>query len=331
MNISGPIDSRFRVDPIDEKRERQDREGKQRQKREYRGRSFEQQDGEEKPLLAMPKESTQSPAHDSLLIDKKLIQQANTYLDQLVSLESKVAQLLLLETQASYQPEIMNDHGRLLRRWQVGGVLFTRGSYDREKYLIEYYQGCSKLPLIVGDELGHSLSLFFEKEQEQPLSLRHCRDWGKTLMGQNKKLGVHFLLDREGSEIEGFNHEQKSSLRSGVRESKGLIARNLVPSEGVSSLQPFINAPFFPGVGKATNFCRQFIGIRTLFISEVREITYEMIVQTFHQGFEAFLVKDQISVVMDFLIRAVNEGKISEEQVQKRVLKLLALKAHLWG
>lgn len=329
MHSLGP--NGIRIDPIDQKRERQGDEGRQKQKREYRGRYFEQQDAEEKPRLAMPKDASTSITHDPILVDKVLIQQAHIYLEQLVNLESKIAQLLLLETQASYHPEIMNDHGRLLRRWQMGGVLFSKGSYDREKYLIEYYQSCSKLPLLVGDELGHSLSFFFEKEPEQSLSLRHCRDWGKALMGQNKRLGVHFLLDREGSEINGFSQEQKSSLRSGIRESKGLIARNLVPLEGISALQPFLNAPFFPDKGVGTNFSRQFIGIRTLFIAEVTEISYETLIKTFHQGFEAFLVKDQTSIVMDLLIRAVTEGKISEEQIQKRVLKLLALKAHLWG
>lgn len=328
MNSLGP-DPLIRVDPIDHKREKQDQEGKQKQKREYRGRSFEKQESEESPRLAIPKKEIAS-RQEPILVDKSLIQQANVYLQQLTNLESKVAQLLLLETQASYQPEIMNNHGWLLRRWQIGGVLFSRGSYDREKYLIEYYQSCSTLPLIVGDELGHSLSFFFEKESEQSLTLRHCRDWGKALMGQNKRLGVHFLLDREGSEIYGFNPDQKASLRSGIRESKGLIARDLVPSEGVSALQPFLNAPFIPGVGNTIN-CRQFIGVRTFFIAELIEINYEHIIHMFHQGFEAFLVKDQISVVMDFLIRAVNEGKISEDQIEKRVLKILALKAHLWG
>lgn len=368
MTIQGPqSDAYYHIEPVDSM-ENNDKEKERKQKQQVNYQGHQWAEGEDDLLLEkqLLQKREQKEAEGTrkkkqpLFIDKILLNKAERLLDQLTTVEDKIAQLCFYKTEASYDLKIQTELSELLCQWQLGGILFLSGTYKRQAYLIEYYQTLSTIPLLIGNDFTHNLSFYFyQKKPNNCFTIQNYRDLGKAIMGQNRSLGVHFLFDRE---IENsfsdlsFNEEQKVSFRKGIRAAHGVVARNLSPAKGVQKIHckqtPAFSAFFNMSFGLISSeyqknkpktqlfnpsllnhpkndFSEQFIGMCTLFLQECP--SQEKVIKAFKEGYEGFLIDGNVQEVIETFVQIVKKGEISEEELDKRVLKILALKIYFQG
>lgn len=339
MSIGPNIDPIYRA--IYKEQEEKKRDKKEKKQVNYQGRRWTEVDDpelslDEKLAQSDTKEKPDKKKSKVLYIEADLLNEAKKLLAEF-TLEEKIAQLCFYKTEAAYDLIKQKELEAQLLKWQLGGILFLRGSYKRQADLIAHYQTFLKIPLLIGNDFLHGLSFYFDEDiSKMPLTLQHVCDLGKAVMGQNRSLGVHFLFDRENVDI--FPHiplseEQKHSFRKGIRLANGVVARDLEPSKWIHKVSVSLPA-FLSGKQNAGNkqkkdaidSTEQFIGMRTFFLRECNST--EEVVKAFLEGYEAFVIETSIQEIIEACMKAVIEKVLSEDELDKHVLKVLMLKCY---
>ncbi|MFN0065711.1 MAG: hypothetical protein ACKVOH_05695 [Chlamydiales bacterium] len=253
-------------------------------------------------------------------------------------MEEKVAQLCFYQTEAVYDTSNQQHVELLIQAWQIGGLLFTKGQYRRQAYLVERYQELSKTLLLVGNDFLHGLSFYFEGEDlpdlNQPGLEKKFSDLGKAVMVLNRRLAVHFQFDkeREGRRLP-ITDEQTKAFRKGVREAHGIVGRqkNEQPTKVIPSHTLQRTSSFASNIGNliSNKVAQELIGVKTLnFLDLTSNRVYEeKLVKAFKEPYDAFLFSSNIQDAIRMICRAVKMGRISEAEIDRRVMKILILKA----
>jgi len=314
MNINGPFFDRYRIEPMRDATDEQQRRGDSRSI--YKGRQWRPK--QERCLFLSPK-SMRSIAQTEVPLDPKALAKAKQMLESMTTLEEKVAQLCLCQTEALYDTDTQHRIESLVLGWQIGGLVFQEGELRRQGYLVDHYQELSKTPLLIGNDFLHGLSFYFSQE-DIALSRQEDRfnELGKAITGLNRSLHVHFQFDQE-RQLDTFTNQDicAQAFRKGVREARGLVARS-------------IPEPKYLLHAHAKRFSDTFSPIKTLHVLDlVHEVFNEaQLLEALRKGYHMFLEKeDNIERVMTLLHAALIKGKLSERELDKYVLRLLYLKA----
>lgn len=344
MSINGPVfdpNSIYHVQPIDPDREDQRYEREKKKKVSYRdGRSWSEKDQEQllesdiASSFALKSKGTKKTM-DEAQQESIYFERAKRLLGNMTTLEEKVAQLLFLEMEAVYDRALQNETEVLIQEWQIGGVVFTGGDYRRQAFLIERYQELSKTFLLVANSLSHGLSLYFQKDglpafakdaDETLLS-----DLGKTIMVQNRALGVQVQLesDIKITMLEG----QLKAFGKGIREVQGIVgklSKDKKPdalSRIESRTNPYLAMHFESSFTDES--VKDSMNRKTLYLMDLtqEEFPLEKLVEGFKKGYDAFILNTHITAAVNAICEAVISNKILEEHIERRVLKLLTLKS----
>ncbi len=354
MSISGPspYEKASRIQPVDNERDDDHREHKRKKKVLYNGRAWFESEEDDLPVHSKM-EKRRAPVDGKkssreLFADQMLIEKAKRLFDHLTTQEEKIAQLFFYQTEAIYDPVILKGLEELVQTWQIGGFLFSKGDYKRQSYLIEHVQELSKTKLLIGNDFLHGLSFYFQGTLpldtfQQRMTAQRYSDLGKAVMVQNRRLGVHFQLDHERvlrSEDASIPMDeiQIKAFRKGIREAYGVVGKEqatLSCSHATkerrikksSRIGPFIS-PIFDH-----QQIQETVGVRTLSFCDLStaqnksELAQRLIEGFRNPSVEAFLLPDSIPTAIRILSVAIREGKISEAELDRQVMKILILKS----
>lgn len=265
--------------------------------------------------------------------DRPVVERAHALLNHMTTFEEKVAQLCFYETEAVYDAALQRDAELIIQTWQVGGIVFKRGNYRRQAYLIERFQEVSKTALLIANDFMHGLSFYLQGDQlpQEELPEQRYSDVAKAVMVQNRKLGVHIQFDQERClEKLPMNPKQEQAFRRGIREAQGIVGKEKVDPKGLTSTQPNLKREGFPILSFSELKVQETIGFGTLSFfdaSSTKEPLEEVLLNAFNNHFDVFLLKDNISDAIRVLCRLVRMGRIREEELERRILKVLVIKA----
>ncbi len=337
MSIFGPQYNQpaHRIQPITDRSDDQSQEEKRRRRSSHRGRTWDQRDKRDvEPNFPAYQEPSEDVRH-GIYGQTAHVSEAKKLFEEFTTLEEKVAQLCFYQTEAVYDTSIQQHVELLIQAWQIGGLLFTRGQYRRQSYLIERYQDLSKTALLIGNDFLHGLSFYFEGNEIPNLQgsglEKRFADLGKAVMNLNRRLAVHYQFDSERSgKNPPFKEEQIRAFRKGVRQALGLVARQSLPkqtnlSHAVQRPIPTTPNPMMPF---STNSVQKYIGIKNLNFLDLTEyqVYEEKLVKAFKESYDLFLFSSNIQDAIRMICRAVKIGRISEAEIDRRVMKLLVLK-----
>ena len=331
-----------RVQPVSsDHQEESDREEQQKSVL-YQGREWTERE-EELPVHP-PSNFIPSSEHSlGVYADRRLLEQAYAYFNQLITLEQKAAQLCFVLTEAMYNTALQNEVEQLIQAHQIGGILFRKGMYRRQAYLVERYQEISELPLLMANDFLHGLSFYLLGDQlpKEEISEKHFSDLGKTVMVQNRRLGVHIQFDRErDSEDVPMNEGQAKAFRKGIREAHGIVGKEKTERQqqsyghSVKGTFPFASVknagPMLSSVFSEYQVLET-IGFKTFtFFDATRDDGVgleEKILQAFDQHYDVFLFSHEIPEAIQLITRLVRTGKIRQEVFDRHVMKSLIIKS----
>jgi hypothetical protein len=317
-----------------------DRREHQKKKSFYQGRAWTESEEDLPMQQIVPKEAKQERPAMGMYCDQLILERAKKYFDCLTTLEDRIAQLCFFEIEANYNEERQYQTELMIQKGELGGILFTNGDYKRQSYLIEHFQSLAKVPLLMGNDFEHGLSFYFQADL--PLSFpemeeRRLSDLGKAVMVQNRKMGVHFQFDRQRSEKKfSLAEAQSRAFRKGIRDAHGIVgwertverkpfslsSKKTIPPLSLL-LGPLMTSVF--GVDQVQDT----VGVRTLnFLDFTRNDFIEelFIIDAFKSSHDAFLLSNNVATVIEKIAKAVRQGKIKEEELERRVMKILILK-----
>lgn len=333
MSIQGPTpyDPLYRVQPVDKDREDEGKQEQRRRRVQYQGRAWAES---EEGLPLQPNLPETSVAQDETpqfgtFANKRLLERAHALFAQFSTLEEKVAQLCFITADASYSPDSQELVEWLIQVWQVGGLLFTQGTYKRQSYLIERFQELAKTQLLIGNDFIQGLSFYFQGELpetmfQEKITEQRFLDLGKAVMAQNRRIGIHFQFDRErgsGKKL-AMTAEQARAFCKGIRYAGGFIGREKQKE------QPTAKSP---GLGSALTEqqVQETIGIRMLHFYDLENnnLTTEGLKQALSGQHDALIVDaKQAAATIKMLCSQVRAGEIQESEIDRHVMRILMTK-----
>lgn len=340
--IQGPQSSPVnRVQPVDKDRADDQQDGKHKKKVHYNGRSWKEGE-EDLPLqpsipVEAPPEKMRRPASSGVYANRVLLERARSIFLQLTTLEEKVAQLCFLEMEAFYNTDLQQDAELLIQAWQVGGILFTKGDYKRQGYLIEHYQNVSKTPLLFANDFLLGLSFYLQGDIFLCDSMTEQRssDLGKAIMAQNRRLGVHIQLDRERhAQKMSMSEKQAKAFRKGIRDAQGIVGREKggeqsdFYSHTAKSALPFLSFAEAPIILSELQL-QETISFKALtyFDATDKPLTEELLLQAFKGLFDIYFFSQNISEAIRMFCKLIRSNKIREEELDRRVMRVLIIKS----
>lgn len=343
INQTGGFDQLKRVDSVSGNQSYDDpHDGRRRRKVTYQGRTWEESE-EELPLQPTPPVIEQKKI-PQVYADKAILEKVNRLLESFTTLEDKIAGIFFFETDAYYDIPIQKEIEQLITKWKIGGLLFVRGDYKRQLYLVEQYQRSTLIPLLIGNDFDHSLSYYFADEAHQEwgsdkMDVKYFSDLGKAVIFQNRRLGVHFQLaeKRSTSSHDFFPHAPLTeahlrAFRKGIRDAHGVMGIFGYENKKFTSLE---NAPIpspFAKEGIVGGERKEIFSLKALTFLDVtllplEEVQEKLIASFTSNVYDAFLFSLPQKNLIDFVAQGVREGKIDEKAIEKRLMKVLALKS----
>lgn len=336
------------IDPEHQKEHGQEDQSQDEKKRRvlYNGREWAEADEDLPVQPSIPQ--TPSPTRTrrtssaGVYADHALLERAKKMFQQLTTLEEKAAQLCFLLTDAAYDATEQHRVELLIQTWQIGGVLFQKGDYRRQAYLIERFQEVSKTPLFMANDYLHGLSFYLQGASlsKDTLSEQHYSDLGKAVMVQNRRLGVHIQFDRQrGKKKSNMNEMQIKAFRKGVRGAHGIVGKEKIDSQQESFVQaskgnfPFLSQKEGPlQIGGFSEYqIQETIGFKTLTFFDAafteKDFLDEVLLGAFKQAYDLFLLSGNISEAIRAIAKLVRTGKLTEESLDRHVMKALIIKA----
>lgn len=347
-----------RVQPVQEDQNEEDpRKNKRGQKVVYQGRSW----AESQHNLPIKSTSFEDSAHANtqnktpkpkeraaLYADRLILENARSRLAKFVTLEEKVASICFLEGVANYDSASQEFLELMIQQEQIGGVLFKKGDFKRQSYLIEHLQSLSKTPLLFGNDFFHGLSFYYEgnvplDQLQNGMDEKRFADLGKAVVAQNRRLGVHFQFDRplyqEGNIKISDEHIQ--AFRKGIRDAKGIVAKEKLPNgkppyAQSSKKTAHLQQPMFSQVGLefSSTLTEQAIsetmGLRKLDFIKFRAASLplleQQLLEMFTHPFDAVLLTQNVKEVIACICALVRSNKLQELEIDKRALNVLLVK-----
>jgi hypothetical protein len=336
--IYGPQYSQHinRIHPIDKDRSDDQNDERKRRRVLYQGRAWAEAEEE---LPFQPTHPVSSPPKDKrrhsagVYADRVLLERAQALLRKMTTLEEKVAQLCFFETDAVYDTALQHDVELMIQTWQIGGVLFRKGDYKRQAYLIERYQEVSKTALLIANDFFHGLSFYLQGDSLPDVNLPEQRfsDLAKAVMVQNRRLGVHIQFDQERMlEKLPMTERQAQAFRRGIREAQGIVAKEKAGPKDNKLEKSHSSKGSFPILERTDLQVQETIGFKTLTIfdaTKVKGSLEEVLYATFEDHYDAFLLRGNLSEAIRSLCKLVRSGKIREEELDRRIMKILIIKA----
>lgn len=322
-----------------------------------------------------------------------------------LNLDEKIAQMLMVASY-SYMGE---DHklaiGELIQKYNIGGIIFMKGSPVRQAALTNYYQSITKTPLMIAMDAEWGLAMRLDSTISYPwqMMMGAAQDesliyqMGYDIGNQLKRLGVHVnfapVVDINNNPANpvinsrSFGEDKYNVSRKGYMYARGLEDAGIMavykhfPGHGdtdtdshyalpvikhdrerLDSLELY---PYRVGISKGiqaimsahlsipaldstsnlasslsekiiTGELRERMGFKGLVITDAMNMKGvsdyykpgEAEAEAFTAGNDILLMPDDVAKAIQSIKREIKRGRMSEEELDKRCLKIL--KAKYW-
>ncbi len=296
-DLTSPLN---RIQPVDAYNADDEQGRREKRKAQFEGREWSLEDDD---FAIQPQAPERAKKNEW---DSTLFEEAKHSLLQLTTLEERAAQLLLLQVDAFYDAASQKKCERWILQFQLGGVLFHQGFYERQAYLISRFQEVAKTPLLIANDLLHAIS-FCPPFDLSSFDEKAWVELGEKVMKNNQSIGVQLQLDHErGSSSPQINADQKHAFCRGIRRNKGILGRVSGKSK-----------PFGLCVGYHSLSCYA----ATAGISETE------LLQAYRGHHDLFIIDSECGSLIDWIAGWIRSGKICEKEFNQRLLKLLMLKS----
>lgn len=116
-----------------------------------------------------------------------------------MTLEEKIGQLFMIAAYSNRNDVYENNIEALIRKYQIGGLIFFQGEPVRQVNLTNRYQKASKYPLMIGMDAEHGIGWRLKTGMEFPRMLIDgaidndslIYRLGASIARQCRELGVH--------------------------------------------------------------------------------------------------------------------------------------------
>ena len=117
-----------------------------------------------------------------------------------MTFNEKVGQLFMVACYSNKDTIHTNAIEKLVRNYNIGGLIFFQGGPKRQARLTNKYQALSKVPLFIGIDAEWGLSMRLDSTFRYPFNmtlgaikdLKLVEQVGVSMAKESKRLGVHF-------------------------------------------------------------------------------------------------------------------------------------------
>jgi beta-glucosidase-like glycosyl hydrolase/CubicO group peptidase (beta-lactamase class C family) len=135
-------------------------------------------------------------------VDPEFLQSPSEWVDSIMdtlSIEQKIAQLIMVSAYSNNNKNNENEVARLIKDFQIGGLVFFQGAPYKQALLTNYYQSIARTPLFIGMDAENGLAMRLDSTIRYPSQMmlgaieddRLIFDMGGQIAKQLKRLGVH--------------------------------------------------------------------------------------------------------------------------------------------
>nr|WP_233194515.1 glycoside hydrolase family 3 N-terminal domain-containing protein [Aquimarina sp. I32.4] len=173
-----------------------------------------------------------------------------------MTLKQKVGQLFMVSIASSASQKEKEEIKRLIKEFEIGGVVFSKGGPNQQIKLNNELQELSKIPLLVGMDAEWGLAMRLDSTQAFPwnMTLGAIQDndliekTGKQIAKHCKRIGVHVNF----APVVDINTNPENPIigNRSFGEDKDLVAQKaLAFMKGMQSEGILASAKHFPGHG----------------------------------------------------------------------------------
>ena len=207
--------------------------------------------------LLISEVNAQKPSDPLLVIGDELGQRI--WVDSIYSsmtLEEKVGQLFVVQAFSNKNKNHKNDIINDIRNNNIGGVIFSKGSPDKQVDLTNDFQNESSVPLLIGMDAEWGLNMRLDSTFAFPWNMtlgaikdnKLIRDVGRSIAEHCKRIGVNFNF----APVVDINTNPKNPIignRSFGESTENVSLKSLNFMYGQQEMNILSSAKHFPGHG----------------------------------------------------------------------------------
>lgn len=175
---------------------------------------------------------------------------------QTLTLEDKIAQLLMVAAYSNKDKEHEQKIEDLITNYKIGGLIFMQGGPMRQAELYNRYQNLSKVPLMISIDGEWGLAMRLDSTIKYPWQMtlgavqdnQLIYDMGVQIGQQCKRLGIQVNF----APVVDINVNPKNPIinaRSFGENKMNVASKGVSYMKGMQSLNVLANAKHFPGHG----------------------------------------------------------------------------------
>jgi beta-glucosidase-like glycosyl hydrolase/CubicO group peptidase (beta-lactamase class C family) len=207
--------------------------------------------------LLISEVNAQKPSDPLIVIGDELGQRI--WVDSIYSsmtLEEKVGQLFVVQAFSNKNKNHKNDIINDIRNNNIGGVIFSKGSPEKQVYLTNDFQNESSVPLLIGMDAEWGLNMRLDSTFAFPWNMtlgaikdnKLIRDVGRSIAEHCKRIGVNFNF----APVVDINTNPKNPIignRSFGESTENVSLKSLNFMYGQQEMNILSSAKHFPGHG----------------------------------------------------------------------------------
>ncbi len=173
-----------------------------------------------------------------------------------LSLEEKIAQLFMIAAYSNKDQQHINEILYIIKKYEIGGLMFMQGGPMRQANLTNLYQSKSKIPLLIAidGEWGLGMRLDSTITYPRQMMLGAIQDdsliyqMGQDIAEQMKRLGIHFNF----APVVDINNNPNNPVinyRSFGEDRENVSRKGIMYMQGMQDGGLLTTAKHFPGHG----------------------------------------------------------------------------------
>ncbi|KAA1246894.1 glycoside hydrolase family 3 N-terminal domain-containing protein [Aquimarina sp. RZ0] len=173
-----------------------------------------------------------------------------------MTLKEKIGQLFMVDVFSSKSKKETDKIKKLIEEYHIGGIIFSKGTPQRQAKLNNEYQELSKIPLLIGMDAEWGLAMRLDSTKAFPWNMTLgaiqdnslIEDTGRQIAKHCKRLGVHINF----APVVDINTNPKNPIignRSFGEDKDNVTEKSLAFMRGMQQEGILASAKHFPGHG----------------------------------------------------------------------------------
>ena len=214
-----------------------------------------------------------------------------------MTFNEKVGQLFMVACYSNKDTIHTNAIEKLVRNYNIGGLIFFQGGPKRQARLTNKYQALSKVPLFIGIDAEWGLSMRLDSTFRYPFNmtlgaikdLKLVEQVGVSMAKESKRLGVHFNF----SPVLDINTNPKNPIigyRSFGENKVNVTEHAIALMNGVQSQGVFSTGKHFPGHGDTSTDSHSTLPVVNATLDHIEKVELYPYKRMFDEGLVSVMV-----------------------------------------